>query len=213
MIIKGSIMNNIDTACNGTNSFPAFFQEYINYLSTILVKIDFISLDDLCKEFESARENGNTIFIAGNGGSATTASTMANDLGFGIIKKTGTDNPFRVLALTDNNSMITAIGNDVGYEDIFINQLRIHFRKGDKLIVISVSGNSPNLIKAAKWVKSECGNVIGLLGFDGGELKALCDVAVHINTQPGEYGPTEDVHLIINHVLAHWFQNRFKKDK
>lgn len=90
--------------------------------------------------------------MAGNGSSATTATTMVNDIGFDIVRKTGTDRPFRLFALTDNNSVITAIGNDVGYENIFINQLRIHFRKGDKLIVISARGNSPNLIKAAKWV-------------------------------------------------------------
>jgi D-sedoheptulose 7-phosphate isomerase len=206
-------MNNVDIAYNNSKNFSDFFQGYLNYLNTILAKIDPISLNNLSQEFESAREKGHTIFVAGNGGSATTATTMANDIGFDIIRKTGTDNPFRVLALTDNNSVITAIGNDVGYENIFINQLRIHYRKGDKLIVISASGKSPNLIKAAKWVKSEKGNVIGLLGFDGGELKGLCDVAVHINTQPGEYGPVEDAHLIVNHVLTHWFQNSLRRDK
>ena len=135
---------------------------------------------------------------------------MANDIGFDIIKKTGTDKPFKVLALTDNTSVITAIANDVGYENAFINQLKIHYRKGDKLLVISASGNSENVVKAAKWVKTNGGRVIGFLGFDGGKLKDLSDVVIHVKTEPGEYGPVEDTHLILNHVLAHWFQNKLK---
>ena len=76
------------------------------------------------------------------------------------------------------------------------------------MLVISASGNSINLIKALKFVKKNRGNVIGLLGFSGGKLKKLCDTAVHIPTNDGEYGPVEDSHLIINHILAHWFQNK-----
>ena len=135
---------------------------------------------------------------------------MANDIGFDIIKKTKTDKPFRVFSLVDNNSVITAISNDVGYENIFVNQLKIHFRPGDCLIVISASGNSPNVLKAAEWMKSRGEKIIGLLGFSGGKLIDMCDVKIHVKTEPGEYGPVEDAHLILNHVLAHWFQNKLK---
>ena len=114
---------------------------------------------------------------------------MSNDIGFGIIKKTGTKIPFKVLALTDNNSVITAISNDVGYEYIFINQLKIHYKEGDKLVVISASGNSKNLILAAEWVKSMGGKVIGMLGFDGGELRKICNLSIIVPSIPGEYGP------------------------
>ena len=99
--------------------------------------------------FESAREGGSTIFVAGNGGSSTTATTMANDIGFDILKKTGIDRAFRVLSLVDNNAVVTAIANDVGYENIFINQLKIHYRAGYSIILISASGNSPNIIAVA----------------------------------------------------------------
>ena len=160
--------------------------------------------------FESARENGNTIFVAGNGGSSTTATTMANDIGFDILKKTGIDKAFRVLSLSDNNAVITAIANDVGYENIFINQLKIHYRSGDSIILISASGNSPNILKAAEWVKDKGGAIIGFLGFTGGKLIDLCDVKIHVQSEPGEYGPVEDAHLIMNHILAHWFQNKLK---
>ena len=155
--------------------------------------------------------NKKKIFVIGNGGAAATAITMANDLGFDILKKTKTKKTFRVLCLNDNNSVITAIANDTGYENIFINQLKIHYQKGDALVIFSASGNSPNLIKAAKWVRDKKGKVIGILGFSGGKVKKYCSTLIHIKTNKGEYGPVEDLQLIFNHLLAHWFQNKIKK--
>ena len=203
-------MHNVDDAFNKSNSFSKFAKKYFNYFSEIQKNMDADELDMLANEFLQARKDGNTIFVAGNGGSAATATTMANDIGFDIIKKTGTKKPFRVFALTDNTSVITAISNDVGYENIFINQLKIHYRKGDKLIVISASGNSENIVKAAKWVQSKGGKVLGMLGFDGGILREVCDSSVLVPSIQGEYGPVEDMHLMINHLLAHWFQNKLK---
>ena len=203
-------MNNINAAYNSSERFSEFSKKYFNYLSEIQKNINLNELDKFAEEFLHAREEGNTIFVAGNGGSAATATTMANDIGFDIIKKTGTDKPFRVFALTDNSSVITAISNDVGYENIFINQLKIHYKKGDKLVVISASGNSKNVVTAAEWVKNKGGIVLGMLGFDGGELRGICDLAILVPSLPGEYGPVEDIHLMINHLLAHWFQNKLK---
>ena len=203
-------MNNIEKNYEKSSSISEFAIGYFEYLKNSLDSINPKSIEKLSDEFESARQNGNTIFVAGNGGSAATATTMANDIGFDIIKKTGTTKPFKVMALTDNSSVITAISNDVGYNDVFINQLRIHYKKGDKLLVISASGNSKNIILASDWVKSQGGTVIGFLGFDGGKLLEICDVSVHVKTSPGEYGPVEDTHLILNHILAHWFQNKLK---
>jgi len=203
-------MHTLNKLFNKSDRFSKFAKKYFNYLSEIQKNMDADELDMLANEFLQARKAGNTIFVAGNGGSAATATTMANDIGFDIIKKTGTKNPFRVLALTDNISVITAISNDVGYEYIFINQLKIHYRSGDKLVVISASGNSKNVVLAAEWVKSMGGKVIGMLGFDGGELRKICDLSILIPSLPGEYGPVEDMHLMINHLLAHWFQNKLK---
>ena len=203
-------MNNIDKIFSKSSNINDFASGYFKYLKKILDLIDLDSLGRLVNEFEETRSKMNTIFVAGNGGSAATATTMANDIGFDILKKARIDEAFKVFALTDNTSVITAIANDVGYENVFLNQLRIHYRKGDKLLVISASGNSVNLIRAAEWVKSRKGRVIGILGFTGGKLRALCDDFVHIKSETGEYGPVEDAHLIINHILAHWFQNKLK---
>ena len=171
-------MTNIDTAFSKSDNFYDFSKRYFNYLSEIQMSLDSNELNMFAEEFLNAREEQNTIFVIGNGGSASTATTMANDIGFDIIKKTGTKKPFRVLSLTDNSSVISAISNDVGYENIFINQLKIHYRIGDKLIVISASGNSKNVILAAKWVKKMGGVVMGLLGFDGVQLRNICDINI-----------------------------------
>jgi D-sedoheptulose 7-phosphate isomerase len=203
-------MNNIDRLCNNSQSAGAFAYGYFNYLKQVLDSITPESIDRLVEEFGNARETGNTIFVAGNGGSATTATSMANDIGFDIIKKTGTVKPFRVFALTDNTSVITAIANDVGYENVFLNQLKIHYRQGDKLLAISASGNSPNVVTAAEWVKEQGGRVISFIGFTGGQLKELSDVVVHVKSEAGEYGPVEDAHLVLNHILAHWFQVKLR---
>ena len=200
-------MSNINKLAKSSKSIGDFTSQYIDYLYNILQSIDKKQIEKLVKELNIARKNGNTIFIIGNGGSATTATSMANDLGFDIIKKTKTKKPFRFIALTDSNAVITAISNDLDYSEVFINQLKIHFRKGDKLIAISASGNSDNLIKAVKWVKANKGKVISFLGFDGGKLLKLSDITIHTKSEKGDYGPVEDSHLLVNHLLAHWFQN------
>ena len=203
-------MNNLESMFLEVETVGQYSRKYFSYLAKVLDSIDESEINKLGDAFESARASGNTIFVAGNGGSAATATTMANDFGFDIIKKTGTNNPFKVFSLVDNNSVITAISNDVGYENIFINQLKIHYRSGDILVLISASGNSPNVLKAADWVKSKGGTIIGFLGFIGGKLIESCDIKIHVKSEVGEYGPVEDAHLIMNHILAHWFQGKIK---
>ena len=129
---------------------------------------------------------GNKVVLFGNGGSAADAQHIAAEF-IGRFKINRKSLP--AIALSNNSSTITAISNDVGYENIFINQLKIHYRKGDKLFVISASGNSENIVKAAKWVQSQGGKVLGMLGFDGGILREICDSSVLVTSIHGEYGP------------------------
>jgi len=204
-------MNNIEKIANEARNPEEFADKYLDYLTKLVKVLDRGKIAQFIKELEEAYEKGNTIFIAGNGGSAATASHMANDFGMDVLKKGGGDKAFRALALTDNVPLITAIGNDDGYENIFVNQLRVHYREGDKLIVISASGNSPNVLRAAEWVKEKGGKVMGLVGFDGGKLKEVCDIIIHVETPKGEYGPVEDIHTILDHLVANWLQYRLKK--
>ena len=203
--------NIINKIYKSSKNFAGFSLNYFDYLQNVFKNINQKSINKIENDFNQLRLNKRTIFVAGNGGGAATAITMSNDLGFDILKKTKTKKTFRVLCLNDNNSVITAIANDTGYENIFINQLKIHYQKGDALVIFSASGNSPNLIKAAKWVRDKKGKVIGILGFSGGKVKKYCSTLIHIKTNKGEYGPVEDLQLIFNHLLAHWFQNKIKK--
>ena len=200
-------MNNLDKLFERTGNDPYIFSNgYIDYLITILQNLNYNEISDCINQLEEARENRNTIFVIGNGGSAATASHIANDFSLAVLKKStlNEDKSYRVLALTDNISIISAIGNDTSYTNIFLDQLKVHYRPGDKLIVISASGNSPNLIVAAEWVKKQGGTVIGWLGFDGGKLKDIANLSILVDTPKGEYGPVEDIHLIIDHIIVTW---------
>ncbi len=200
-------MNNLDRIVTEAKSVQEFATAYLNYLSKLLDQIDTEAIAEFVKELETARKQQNTVFIVGNGGSAATASHMAND--FAIGTGHGKDDvPFRVLSLTDNVAGMTAIANDFGYDEIFVYQLRAHYRPGDKLVAISVSGNSTNVIAAAEWIKNRNGTVIGLVGFDGGKLKDYSNVLIHIQTPKGEYGPVEDIHMILDHLIYTWLRHR-----
>ncbi len=203
-------IKNIKALSKKSKNINEFAKNYFNRLSYIFDKIDHKKLQQFEKILNQTRLKGGTIFIFGNGGSASTATTMANDLGFDIIKKTGTKKTFKFFCLNDNTSVLTAIANDVGYENTFLNQLKIHFKKGDIALILSASGNSDNLVKAAKWLINKKSKILSIVGFDGGKIKKLSDVSIHIISDKDEYGPVEDIHLIINHIFAHWFQKILK---
>ncbi|NQU87090.1 MAG: SIS domain-containing protein [Mariniphaga sp.] len=197
-------MNTLDKLFKEVGDFEQFANGYFKYLYDLLNQIEISAIETFVEELEDARTNDNTIFLAGNGGSAATASHMANDIGMDVLKKGKSAKPFRAFALTDNVSVMSAIANDDGYDNVFVNQLKVHYRDGGKLVAISASGNSPNIIVAAEWVKNREGKVIGLVGFDGGRLKDICDIIIHVKTPEGEYGPVEDIHMIIDHLISNW---------
>lgn len=197
-------MNNKERLFSEADCLERFANGYFEYLYELLSQIEKSAIEKFVKELEDARINDNTVFLAGNGGSAATASHMANDLGMDVLKKGKSEKPFRVFSLTDNVSVMSAIANDDGYENVFVNQLKIHFRDGDRLVVISASGNSSNIVAAVEWVKEQKGKVIGIIGFDGGRLKDICDDVIHVKTSKGEFGPVEDIHMIINHLISNW---------
>ena len=176
-----------------------YVKRYFDHLGEILQRIDHEAVAKVIDLIIHARDQNRNIFFIGNGGSAATASHFANDLAIGSRTKLS---PFRVISLTDNNAVMTAIANDFGYEQLFVKQLEAVYREGDLLVAISASGNSPNVLKAVEYVKGRGGTTIGLTGFDGGDLKRMVDYALHVPTQKGEYGPVEDVHMIFDHVIG-----------
>jgi D-sedoheptulose 7-phosphate isomerase len=154
---------------------------------------------DVVGIFCSARDQGKSIFFLGNGGSAAIASHFANDLAIGTRL---TEKPFKAISLTDNNAILTSLGNDEGYENIFRKQLEVYLEPGDVVVVISSSGNSPNLLEAVRFAKGRGNQTIAFIGFDGGQLKGTATCAVHVKSALGDYGPCEDIHTVLNHLIA-----------
>jgi D-sedoheptulose 7-phosphate isomerase len=174
-----------------------------NYLQTfelLLHQIDMNALERIVQQLRNARDSGATIYAAGNGGSAATASHWVNDLG--KATKTPGRPPMRVMSLSDNISWLTALANDEGYERVFSGQLENFARAGDVLIVISASGNSPNLIGAVELARRLGVVTIGFLGFDGGALKNRVDEYLWLPTEKGAYGLVESGHALICHILT-----------
>ena len=183
-----------------------------NYFDYLKVLIDKLSIENVSKFIElilETRENNKTIFFIGNGGSASTASHFVNDISLGSRQF---EKPFRAISLCDNQAVITAIGNDDGYENIFLQQLQTQAKAGDVLVAISASGNSPNIIKAINWAKDNDLSTVGLSAFDGGMLAKLSDLNIHVPTKIGEYGPAEDLHMVICGLVGSFFRAHFKDD-
>lgn len=183
-----------------------YFAYYGEYIARLLSNLDLESVKNVVECFYKARERRSIIFFAGNGGSASTASHFAQDLG--EVGRKAKGDLFRTISLTDNVSFITAMGNDYGYDKIFTGQMNNLFEKDDVLVAISASGKSPNIVEAVKLAKKLGGIAIALVGFDGGQLTELCDHVIHIKTNKGEYGPVEDVHLIIDHMITSYIIQR-----
>lgn len=204
-------MKNADTMQEKTYGLKEFCGEYFGHIAGMLGGLDRDAIASFVEDLEEARRAENTIFFIGNGGSSATASHMANDLGLGSRVEAG-ERPFRALSLADNVSAMTASANDCGYDTIFVRQLKLHHRPGDRLVAISASGNSPNIIAACEWVKKNGGRVIGMGGFDGGKLKDLSDIFIHVKARKGEYGPVEDIHMILGHLISTWIWHRERKE-
>ena len=190
-------MNNLDRIF--TKDPVAFAEAYLDYLTSVLKTIDAREIGQFIETLLDARERGANIYFIGNGGSAATASHFANDIAIGTNSY---EKPFRAVSLTDSNAIITAVGNDFGFEEIFVRQLRVLGRTGDVVVAISASGNSPNLIRAFDYAKSIGIKTVAITAFDGGKIKQMADEGVHVPTAPKEYGPAEDAHMVLDHLVG-----------
>ena len=152
-------------------------------------------------------EKKNTVFFAGNGGSASTASHFVNDLLTAYTYEQKAERPFthkkaKVQSLTESTGIVTGLSNDFNFNDIFVNQLRTISDSGDMLVVISASGNSQNLLNAVNYANENGIFTVAIVGFDGGKVSKTAQLVIHAKTIDGDYGPAEDVHLVINHAVA-----------
>lgn len=177
--------------------FQAQIDDYFSLLKQTLDRLDRREVNQLIELFVDAYNSDATIFICGNGGSANTASHMACDLNKGVGY--GRTKRVRVHALTDNLATIMAYANDVGYDDIFVEQLQNFLKPGDLVVAISGSGNSKNVLKAVDLANARGNTTVGLTGYDGGALRRAAKYSV--NAGVSDMQISEDVHLVLNHVL------------
>lgn len=179
-----------------------YFKEYRNRIDEILNTVQIEKLVETIELIISTFKSGNTLYVCGNGGSAATATHMQAD--FSFFTRYFTKFRPKVRALTDNAAMMTAVGNDTSFDDIFVEQLKGHFQSGDILICISASGNSENVIRAANYANENGGTSIGFVGFEGGKLLNTATISLFTPNPKGDYGPIEDVHMIFNHLIVNY---------
>lgn len=176
-------------------------KDYIKLEIEVLNKLDVNAINKAMNLIMKAYECKKKIYICGNGGSAATASHYQNDFNKGISEYVETK--FNFICLNDNVATIMAIANDIGYEEVFRFQLRNRLEEGDILIAISGSGNSKNVINAVEYAKSQGNKIIGMTGYNGGQLKKICDIPMHVDINSMQI--TEDVHMIFDHMMMSIF--------
>lgn len=179
--------------------------QYLKRLQDEVDRIDRRELQAWADVIYRAWEQGRWVFIFGNGGSATTASHMAEDLGKSSLRecdlKDESKKRLRVLSLTDNVGWLLAVGNDVGYDQIFVQQMMNYGGEGDVAIAISGSGNSPNVLAAVDWANRHGLHTFSLTGYSGGKLKPMAKAGLHVPLD--DMGMVESIHL----ALFHWVLN------
>lgn len=172
-------------------------ENYIKNEIETLIKLNLSEIESVINELLIRLENGNNIYIFGNGGSAATASHFANDFNKGVSEHI--EKKFNFVCLNDNVPTIMAIANDIGYDQIFAFQLKGRLKKEDLVIGLSGSGNSPNVLEAIQYAKTQNAVTVGITGYDGGKLKNICDISLHIPVNNMQI--TEDLHMVMDHLM------------
>ena len=189
------------------NNIGLFAKEYFNELVEAFNLIPENGFDEIVNMLQSVYKSGKHVFLIGNGGSAATASHFANDLSKGTMcdgKKR-----FKAFSLTDNIPLVTAWANDANFEKIFVEQLYNLFQKGDIVIAITGSGNSPNILKAVEFANSKGGTTFGFIGFEGGKLKDIVQKSIIEESNKQEI--IEDIHLILEHIICKYLKFRLEE--
>ena len=174
--------------------------DYSRRLQNLLASSDWSPAGHLAEELIECWRSGRQVFLCGNGGSAANAMHLANDLLYGISKTRGSG--LRVTALPANASVLTCLANDEGYDEVFAMQLAVQARPGDVLIVLSGSGNSPNIVKALQQAREMGVRTYAILGYDGGRAKTLADSSIHFAVDDMQI--SEDMQLVVGHMVMQW---------
>jgi D-sedoheptulose 7-phosphate isomerase len=185
--------------------------KYLQAVQATINNLDPEVIASFATHLENAYNSNQCIYVIGNGGSAANASHFAQDLAKGIFFEKPVAKTMKAISLTDNIAHITAIANDTGYQNIFSAQLNTYAQDSDVLICISGSGNSENIVEAVKAAKQKNMFVIGVTGFDGGQLKSMANFSVHVPLH--EMCTVESIHSIIFHLIVLELRERLAGQK
>lgn len=185
---------------NNVTDLKNFCVEYADKLSHVLASSDWSNVDQLGKDIRECWLLGRQVFFCGNGGSAGNAIHLANDFLYGIAKRKGAG--LKVQALSANQAVMTCLANDVGYDCIYSEQLAVLAEPGDLLVVLSGSGNSPNILRVLEQAKSMSVKSCAILGYTGGQCKSLADFSIHFPVDDMQIA--EDMQLVVGHMLMKW---------
>ncbi len=185
-------------------SIQTFATEYIEGLEALVGSLDTQQIARMVALVEQAGESGKRIYAIGNGGSAATASHFVNDMGKGA--SLGQEKRFKIVPLTDCVPWMSALSNDLSYDDVFVEQLRNFAEPGDVVIAVSGSGNSENVLRAVRYAREAGCHTVGLAGFQGGRLKDLVDCCIVVESD--HMGRIEDLHLVLLHIVCYYFMDR-----
>lgn len=169
-------------------------------MQSLMATLDLTAIEQVAQLLDAQCQQGKTVWCIGNGGSAATASHISADMSWGR-RASGEARP-NAVSLVSNVPLFSALGNDVGYENVFVEQLKGPFREGDVVVAISASGNSENVLRAVQFANDNGGSSIGMTGFDGGKLMDLSQICIHVPSPVGVYELVEDVHHTVCHMLA-----------
>jgi len=186
-------------------STAAFCADYAQRLSRVMAGYDWSPVAALAEDLLHCWKEGRQVFLCGNGGSAGNAVHLANDFLYGISKTHGSG--LRVHALPANTAVLTCLANDEGYDSIYSLQLAVQERPGDLLVVLSGSGNSPNILKALEQARAMGVKSYAILGYSGGKAKSMADTAIHFAVDDMQI--SEDMQIVVGHMIMQWlYQNR-----
>lgn len=191
---------------DASDSMAAYAKSYLEHMGDVLRSVDVDAVSQATAAIERCAADDKTFFVMGNGGSGAVAAHWVNDLGANTVApgKPG----FRTISLSDNPCAITAIANDASYDEIFSIQLAAAMRPGDVVMALSVSGNSPNVLRGVDYANAHGGTTIGCCGMDGGALMQRAAIAIHIPSSKDEYGPVEDLFSVVMHIMQTYIAMR-----
>lgn len=186
------------------DDFDGFISDYYARFAEALLAFDKGPLKDVLAVFDKVTAAGGTVWVAGNGGSAAISDHTVCDCSKGTYVEG--ENPFRTISLTSNVALLTALGNDISYDDVFSEPLKYYLKPEDAVLLVSSSGNSPNVVKACEYANAQGVPTVAFVGFKGGKLKAAAQHCVHIEVE--NYGIVEDTHQSLIHALTQYMKAR-----